>query len=308
MTAENLDPAPEPEIVPNDPPAPDPDPAPQPEPSPSPDPAPAPEPEDTGDKDKPAWGDDWREQMAGGDEDIAKIIKRYSSPRNIAKALKDAQEMIRSGKLKRDAPDPNDEKAMAEWRREQGIPDDPTGYKLPDPVAKRLTDEDKPVLAAFTEFAHGKNAPQSVIDIASEWYVENMEKAAEASANRDREAEEAAEDALRKDWSHADFKANMTLAKRFTAEIPGVGENWTEFRGPDGRRLGDSPDFIMWAADMGRQHFGDVTFANPDSDRRHTARKEEIEKVMKENINSYYEQGLDKEYNAILEREERRRK
>lgn len=305
MTVENLDPVPEPEIVPNDPPTPDPDPAPQPDPSPAPDPTPEPEGDDKG---KSAWGDDWRDQMAGGDEDVAKIIKRYGSPRGVAKALKDAQEMIRSGKLKRDAPDPNDEKAMAEWRKEQGIPDDPTGYKLPDPVSKRLTDEDKPILAAFTEFAHSKNAPQSVIDIATEWYVENAEKAATVQSEQDRAAEEEAEDALRKDWSHAEFKTNMALASRFIADAPGIGENWSEYRGPDGRRLGDNPQFIAWAADMGRQQFGDVAFATPDGERRHTARREEIEKIRDTDFDRYEAEGLDKELRKLIEKDLQRGK
>jgi hypothetical protein len=63
----------------------------------------------------------------------------------------------------------------------------------------------------------------------------------------------------------------------------------------------------MCAAEQGRDRFGDVTFANSDSEKRHSARKSEIEAIMKEDINKYYETGADKEYAQILERESKRR-
>lgn len=257
---------------------------------------------------RPSWPDEWRELMAGGDEDVAKIINRYGSPRAVAKALKEARALISSGKLKREMPDPSDEKAMAEWRKEQGIPDDPSGYKLPEVVTKRLTDDDKPLLASFTEFAHKKGAPQQAVDIASEWYVEAVEAMQEQQAKEDLEAKEAAEEALRQEWARGEFKANMELARRFVEDIPGIGENWSEARLPDGRRIGDIPEFVMWASDMGRSRFGDATFANSDSERRHMARKQEIEQIMKTDIDRYYAEKLDVEYAEILEREVKRRK
>ncbi len=257
---------------------------------------------------KPAWGDDWRVQMAGGDEDVAKAIARYGSPKGVAKALKEAQATISSGKLKGPKPDASDEKAMAEWRKAEGIPEKPEDYKLPDTVVKRLTDDDKPLLSSFTEFAHGKGARPDVVEIASEWYITMQEQAAEKRAAEDAEATEVAEEALRKDWVGPEYKGNMTLAKRYIEGIPGVGDVWTEARLPDGRRLGDIPEFITWASDQGRQTFGDVTFARADTERAHSNRKAEIEQIMKTDMNRYYAEGLDKELTAILEKEEKRRK
>lgn len=254
----------------------------------------------------PTWPEDWREQLAGGDEAFLRQLKRYSSPSTFAKGFKEREDLIRSGKLKRDMPDPSDEKAMAEWRKEQGIPDKPDGYKLPDPVVKRLTDEDKPVLASFLEFAHGKGAPPAVVEIASEWYINQMEAAAEQRAMADQEATRAAEDTLRADWG-VEYRANLTLAKRALDGIPGVGRSWADYRGPDGRRLGDNPDFIQWAADMGRQSFGDAAFATPDGEARLNSRKAELEKMLRTDYDGYFKGGHDKEYRDILEREQKRR-
>lgn len=257
--------------------------------------------------DKPsALPDNWRELAAGDSEDQLKLLKRYGSLNGVVKALQEAQNTIRSGKIKRDMPDAKDEKAMAEWRKEQGIPDAPEGYKLPETITKRLVDEDKPVLASFTEFAHGKNAPPAFVEMATEWYVNMQETAEEARRVADGQASEQAEDALRDAWSRDEFKGNMTLAKRFMESAAGIGASWTEARLPDGRRIGDIPEFVQWASDQGRNHFGDTVFASADSENRHNNEKAELETLMNTDIDKYYETGADKKYAAILEREQRR--
>lgn len=254
---------------------------------------------------KSPWGDTWRDDMAGGDDDVAKAIARYASPKSVARALREAQIAISTGRQKIPMPDGKDEKALAEWRKAEGIPDDPTGYKLPEAVQKRMVDEDKPILSSFTEFAHKKGARPDVVEIASEWYVEMAEASQAKQAEADKMASEDAEDALRKDWAHGEFKANTTIAHRFIEGIPGVGVKFAEAR-IDGKRLGDMPEFIAWAADMGREKFGDVAFTTSDSERKHTARREEIEKII--GTDEYYEKGIDKEYAVILEKDLKRGK
>jgi peptidoglycan hydrolase-like protein with peptidoglycan-binding domain len=254
-----------------------------------------------------ALPDNWRELAAGDNEDQLKLLKRYGSLNGVVKALQEAQNTIRSGKIKRDMPDPKDEKAMAEWRKEQGIPADPTGYVLPEPVTKRLVDADKPVLSSFTEFAHTKNAPPAFVEMAAEWYVDMSERAAEAQTQADTKASEEAEDALRDAWSRDEYKGNLTLAKRFMSSAGDIGDAWTEARLPDGRRLGDIPGFVQWASDQGRNAFGDVVFSSTDAQERHESRRAEIEKTMQTDIDKYYSEGMDKEYAQILERDSKRK-
>lgn len=297
---------PKPVLEANDPPAPNPspEPAPQPSPSPAPEPAPGPKPNpEPSPEPKPDWSDDWREKMAGGDKDTQKLLERYTNPVSAAKALKEARALISSGKIKRDMPDPSDKEALAEWRKENGIPDDATGYKLPETVVKRMTDDDKPMLASFTEFAHAKGAPQQVIEIASEWYFDMAEAAAEKTAADDKQAYDDCEATLRKDWVHGEYKANMQLGKRFLDDIPGVGANWAEARLPDGRKLGNVPEFVTWAAEQGRNHFGDAVFANAGAESRHMSRKAEIEKIRDTDFTRYENEGLAEELTAITAKE-----
>jgi hypothetical protein len=252
------------------------------------------------------WGDNWREEMAAGDDDVAKAISRYGSPKGVARALREAQATISSGLKRPVKPDGKDEKALAEWRNAEGIPDDPTGYKLPETVTKRMVDEDKPILSSFTEFAHKKGARPDVVEIASEWYVDMVEAAQAKQTETDKLAAEDAEDALRKDWANGEYKANMTMASRFLEAVPGLGKDWSGLRAPDGRLLGSIPEFVAWASDRGRDQFGDVAFTTSDSERKHTARIEEIKKII--GTDEYYEKGLDKEYAALLEKELKRKK
>lgn len=283
------------------------DPAPDPAASTTPDPAPAADSAPSADPSAEAPAalpDNWRELASGGDKDVAKILERYSGLQGVAKALLEKERLIRSGKIKQDMPDSKDEKAMAAWRKDQGIPEKAEDYKIPEPITKRLIDADKPVLANFTEFALTKNAPPAFVEMAAEWYVDMSEKAAEEQRANDDKATEEADDALREAWSRDEYKGNITLAKRFW-ESSGV-EGLSEARLPDGRRLGDIPGFVQFSSDQGRSAFGDAVFASTDAASKHESRKTEIEKVLNTDIDRYYSEGLDKEYSQILEREQKR--
>jgi len=94
--------------------------------------------------------DDWREVSANGDAKLQKLMERYQSPAAMARALLEKDALIRTSKIIKPMPDPRDEKAMAEWRADQGIPAEATGLKGPAPYLKHLVDVGKPVLASVS--------------------------------------------------------------------------------------------------------------------------------------------------------------
>jgi hypothetical protein len=262
--------------------------------------------------DKPALPDNWRElglEAAGFNKEqkdrAEKLISRYGSLGGVVKALLEKDDFIRSGKIKRDMPDPKDEKAMAEWRKEQGIPEKPEGYQLPEPLQKRLVDDDKPILSNFMERMHGKNwTPQQIQD-GVEWYADFQEQIAEQISQRDEQAKEEADNALRDNWSRDEYKGNLTLAKRFW-DSTGI-EALSEARLPDGRKLGNVPEFIMFSSDKGRESFGDVVFSSGDAETKFNNRKAEIEKIRDTDFERY-EREYAAEYRTILEKELQRGK
>lgn len=260
-----------------------------------------------------ALTDDVRKAIAGDDPDLARLLKRYTSFKTLAQALKNAQTTISAGKLKgavSDEPMPDaetDPDGAKEWRKARGVPPDPTGYVLPDEVTKRLVDEDKPVLANFTEFAHAKNARPDVVSIAAEWYVSQAEAMAAAETNADKTAGGEAEESLRADWGR-EYKGNINVAHRFISSIPGLGTDFAVARGPDGRRLVDKPEFVTWAAEQGRALFGDSDFANDEGEARHVNRRAEIEKIRDTDFDRYEREGLNKELHDLIEKDLKRGK
>lgn len=259
-----------------------------------------------GDKAADIGADDWRAKYSGGNKDIQKTLSRYNSLENAIKGLHATKQAIASGEFQRAKPDGTDEKALAAWKKEQGIPDKPEGYVLPEDVTKVLTDADKPVLTSWTEFAHSQGARPDVVEIGAKWYVQQMEAAAVQQMETDKGHKETLEDDLRSDWG-AEYKSNFNLAKRFLEDSPLGAKGWAGLRSDKGVLLGNDPDFMRWAAEQGREKFGDSAFASPDSISRHESEKTEIENVMKTDIKRYYREGWDKKYAAVLEREEKRR-
>lgn len=257
------------------------------------------------DKAADASADDWRAKAAAGNEDILKTLSRYNSVENALKALHATKQAISRGEFQRAKPDGTDEKALAAWKKEQGIPDKPEGYVLPEDVTKLMTDADKPVLASFTEFAHSQGARPDVVEIASRWYVQQAEAAAVQQMETDKGHKETLEDDLRGDWG-AEYKSNFNLAKRFLEDSPLGAKGWAGLRSDKGVLLGNDPDFMRWAAEQGREKFGDSAFASPDSVSRHESEKAEIERMLKTDRKAYFRDGWDKKYAAVLEREAKR--
>jgi len=107
-------------------------------------------------EDKPtdAWGDDWRQNYADGDEKMAKRLERYSSPKNALDALVAAQNKISSGEmqttLKADATD----EERADWRETNGVPATPDGYEVNLFDGLVVGEADKPMVDSFLESAH----------------------------------------------------------------------------------------------------------------------------------------------------------
>ena len=306
--------------APNPAPAPDPAPSPAPAPSPDPKPAPAPNPSPApqpnalmNDGDKGVVGaakfpDNWREEMAGGDAKRLEQLKRFTSPVDVGKSFFEADAKIRSGKVNADEPMPDpatDAEGAKKWREARGIPADATGYALPEPITKRLKDEDKPVLTSFTEAAHKANLPPKAVEVAAGWYLDLVENEAAQTNERDKKAEEKVQETLREEWG-VEYKPYKEIARRYAQEaIPGV--NWFEARLPDGTLLGNVPEVVKALAKFGIAEYGDVSFAGGEAAKATASRKEELQTIMKTDFKKWEASPkLREEYQNILDAEERR--
>ncbi|AVX04232.1 hypothetical protein MXMO3_01706 [Maritalea myrionectae] len=252
--------------------------------------------------------DEMRDQIANGDKKVRSLLSRYTTLPSMARALAEANRKISQGNKAPERPDPADKEAMQKYRKEMGLPESADGYKLNDSVLKRLGDDDKPMLADFTEFAHERGATPQELDLAIEWYAERQEAAMAQEIEADRTAKTKAEDDLRAEWG-PEYRANLSMASRMVESIPGVGPDWNNLKLEDGRKLGNIPEFITHMAELGRREFGDPVFADSDSEAAHNSRKAELEKIRDSDIDKWdSDSSLKKELTEIYAREEKRKK
>ncbi len=251
------------------------------------------------------WPDDWRTQMANGDARAARLLERYSSPDAVGKALMSAQQRIRSGEVKsRPGPEATDEQ-LAEWRLELGIPETPQDYDVPILLDGKYEDLDefgKASIDAFRGTFHELDMPpehaEKIMSVANDVALRQMERQAETDAVRQEETE----DALRVDWG-ADYKKNIVLNARFMQDK--LGDGWQSFvtaRTPEGVRLADDPKFNRFINQMARAEGGSVLQAGETTAGQNVqARIEEIRKIISTDYSKYKREGLDVEYNKLLE-------
>lgn len=250
------------------------------------------------------WPDNWRELAAGGDADLMKRLSRFTDPRNVVRSWAEAQKKISQGPQPR--PDPQDAAALAEWRKREGIPDKPDGYKVPEVEGFKWADADKPVLADFFEFVHTKDMRPADAQAALEWYGRRMQAQQTQQAEADRSRLVETRQALIDQWG-PEFTANKRLAEEFVKSTP-LGEALYSARLADGRVLGSTPEFIQWAAEQGRMTFGDASLIGSDGSSTASSRKEEIERTMRDDYEAYLSKGMDKELSKILEAETKMRR
>ena len=208
--------------------------------------------QDTQQQDKkvePSWRDDWRDTMLKelgmeNDSSAKNIAARYASPSATFKALIEAQKKISSGGLKTPAPKDNPE-ALSRWRQENGVPEKPEEYKLELSDGLIVGERDKPALNEFLKAAHESNMPTEFVNKVADWYFHHQESQLAEFAKNDEMSSRETKQSLNQEWGGA-YEQNLNevanhLKMQFGEEM---AESLQYARLPDGRLLGNSPEFI----------------------------------------------------------------
>jgi hypothetical protein len=243
-------PSPAPEPAPA-PPAPSPSPSPSPAPSPSPTPAPAPEPA----PEPPAakWPENWRTEMAGGDEKAAKLLERYTDPGAVAKALRELNVRISKGELKAPLKKDATPEEIAAWRTEQGIPADPKGYDLKFDNGLVIGDTDKPLVDKYVAAMHAADATPEQVKAGVQSYLQMQEDHKRQVAETDIDHAAELEEELRTEWG-PDYKKNVgSVVSMLGHADSAVADVIMNARGPDGRAIANDPKVMRWLAGHARQ-------------------------------------------------------
>lgn len=269
-----------------DTPAPDPTkvtPAPAPAPAPAagdgaPAPAPAP---------AAAWGDDWRERIAKGDEKRLGVFKRYNSPEALGDALIAAQQRISSGEIRQPLPANATPEQIAAYRQANGIPETPNGYLEKLPAGLIIGEDDKPLVTDFATFMHGKNLPPAAVHAGIEWYNQLAERQIAENAEAENAAKQQTEDTLRAEWG-GEYRMNTNGVTNFLTATVADDSLREQIQGA----IATSPNFAKWVANLARQDRPDlfttiVPAGASVGGQGNEERIAEIEKLMRTNRKAY---------------------
>jgi len=198
----------------------------------------------------PSWPDDWRERSAAGDEKALARLKRYASPENVAKALLQTQDRLRSGNFVGTVPEDASPEEIAAFRKQAGIPDKPEGYGLEFPKEMEVTDADKAELGVYAAQMHAAHVPPAYAKAALKAFVDLREQAMQRRHEAVQDLVVASQADLRSEYGRdysryvgRDGKggiANEFLAQHFGEDAPAL--LGTEL--PSGLKLGQDPRFV----------------------------------------------------------------
>lgn len=192
--------------------------------------------------------DDWRARMAGGDEKELKRLARYASEADAWKAYRELEKKKSSGELKNALPkDPTPEQ-LAEWRKDNGIPEAPDKYDLSFDNGLVIGEQDKPLIDKFVTKMHGENATPSQVKAAIASYYEMLGEQQQALAESDVAFKDESLEGLREEWG-GDFKKNLNAVNGLLESLPEETRLAFETaRTADGKLIGNDPAIIKWLA------------------------------------------------------------
>ena len=199
------------------------------------------------------WREDWRDALAGGDENQRSRLGRFASPKAVWETYLAGEKAFKSGAGTEPFPDEGSDEDKTKWRAINGIPEEAAGYSEKMPEGFEMTEADKPYIDAFHEAAHKANVPPEVANSL-------MESVYGIAAQDQKGYEE--QDVLDADTTAGILqdeygKETKAAATAAVALIGTLGEeaaaNFANARLPDGTALVNSPEITRWLINMAYQ-------------------------------------------------------
>lgn len=199
------------------------------------------------------WPEDWRKRVAGDDEKLLKKAERFASPADIFKSLTEAEKRISQGFKPVELTDKSTPEEIAEYRKQNEIPEEWTAYKADIGNGVVWGDEDKPLIDNFLEHAHASHLPQGVVTKTLAWYHQFQQNEAAAIEEADLEHKTNATIELKEEWG-PDYRANLNAIKgSFNAVDSELFDALFSSRNANGVLLGNDPKVVKAFAQLARQ-------------------------------------------------------
>lgn len=253
--------------------------------------------------------EDWRQKLAGNDEKELARLQRMGSPADVWKAYRALEAKISSGQLKAGLkPDATPEE-VAQWRKDNGLPEKPEDYRPNLPNGMVPGEADMPLIGGFQKTAHELGLTPEQFNKTLSWYFAEADAAKAQQYEADTSFRSQAEDALRAEWGPAYRSEVRGIANFMEANAPaGMADLLFNSRSSDGKLLGDHPEVLRWLSSMVRTVNPLATLVpagSADPLKAGEARIAEIENIMRTEPDKYWKNpDVQREYGALLEARE----
>lgn len=249
------------------------------------------------------WPDDWRIHLAGNDEKELKRLETLSSPQDVWKKYRNMESEYskRQPRLEYSADMPAEK--LAEWRKQEGIPDAPDKYDLQFEDGIVIGEADKPFIDEFTKYAHENNLPNKAVKDSVRWYMERqaVEQEQLEQRNYDFEVQNNAE--LMKEWG-AEYKGNINAINELFVDNPEIKDLLFGSRDSEGLRIGNNAKLVRWAVDIAKRLNPTATLVFPEGQGGIKGAENRLAELkgMMGTENWYRNPALGKEYEDLLTR------
>ncbi len=252
----------------------------------------------------PAPTESWRDRLAGGDEKFRKQLDRFGAESDFGKAYREMEKL--KSTIKAPLPDSPTPEQLAQYRKDNGIPETPDKYdiKLPDGIV--MGETDKPVVAEFLKSMHDKNVSPDVVNAALGWYYQTQDVQQAQHKEAERIARKETIEELRKEWG-PEYKASQGMIKAWLDKQPDdAGKMLTSVRDNNGRALLNNATFVKWLNNHIRETDPSATVIH-DAAMTGVSIKERVEaiqKIIRDEPARYYKgaegQRLQDELNRLM--------
>jgi hypothetical protein len=195
---------------------------------------------------------DWREQLASGDEKKLNQLRRIKDFGTFAENYFNAQEKIRSGETKAGLPENPTEEQLTAYRESLGVPQKPEEYNLQLEEGVVLGDADKRIMASIYPIAHKHNVPVAVLSELTNQMLKGQEQQLAEMEQQDNLDYQTAQRQLKDNWGY-DYDMNVNVVKGMLNSLPeSVRGLFQDARMADGRLMFNSPEVLNFFADVAR--------------------------------------------------------
>lgn len=249
------------------------------------------------------WPDDWRVHLAGNDEKELKRLETLSSPQDVWKKYRNMESEYSKRQPRIEYSPDMPEQKLAEWRKQEGIPESPDKYDFSFDDGLVIGEDDQPFIDDFAKYAHESNLSNKAVKDSVRWYLERQAQEQEqlSQKNYDYAVQNMAE--LKKEWG-AEYKGNTMAIGELFVDHPEVKDLLFGAVNEEGLKVGNNAQLVRWAVDIAKKLNPTATLVFPEGEggiKGAEARLAEL-KGMMGTEQWYRNPALGKEYEDLITR------